>query len=252
MPFSQHPFFKLPILELPEGVTVRKFNAKKAFMQRNFRNSPTVALEHMRNAFAKETLTASEADMLVLKTQRLVAHLFYQHRKQEEGLTPSDVVYVLGRRYLFLDAVVWHLFYQHRKQEDGLTPSDVVYVLGRRYLFLDAVVCAIQLLEPAMEASSWWEKLTSVLPSELDLADRPFPSSRSNFYIGFAKRLTAAIELLKTRVRPEPQETVSLKRELLCKKTTHPQFLLERWNDWRKQDRDAGGYQEDYEDYLSD
>ncbi|CDI86990.1 hypothetical protein, conserved [Eimeria praecox] len=206
-----HPFNRLPTLLLEEGASVRRFSPAKAFAPWRVAHAPNTALEHMCRHFAKRTLCATEGDAIVVWAQRVVGHLFHRHQ--------TPVV--------------------------GVTPADAVDVLGRRYLMLDSLVCAIQVLGPAMRAATWWDKLVSVIPADVVLADRSFPYQRSQHYTALAKRLSAAIKVLKSGVRPDAGETVSLKRELFGINSTHPEFRRARWDAWRRQDKEARGRRED-------
>lgn len=156
----------------------------------------------IRSLLGKEELSERDANELVAAAERAVCHLFHFHQSPVLKLGASQAAMVLARRYLMLDAVV-----------------SIMHVVG-----------------PAMVAHQWWPELAAALPTTLHFGYTHSPYRRTRALEELATRLSTAVELLKKCIRPSPQETVELKRELFCKKTSPQCFMGLQWEAWRLDD----------------
>ncbi|CDJ37552.1 hypothetical protein, conserved [Eimeria tenella] len=200
---TNHPFYKLP--EVAPGIKVRRFSPSEAFSRSNLLPQVSTPLESIRSWFRMDVLDETGANRLVVEAERVVCNLYFIQQKP----VPST------------------------------TASRAVLVLGQRYLMLDALVSTIQVLGPTMNASRWWPKLVGAIPTEILHRNFPSPFERTRYYETLALRLIKAIELLKKGVRLEAWDTVELKRELFCKKTSPRWFKTFRWDSWRTDDKES-------------
>lgn len=198
--FIAHPFYRLPKLS-PE-IKVRQFSAEKAFSRGNLISQASAVLGWIRSLLVKEELSERDVNELIAATERAVCHLFYFHQ--------SPII--------------------------KLGAAQAAMVLARRYLMLDAVVSVMQVVGPAMVAHQWWPELAAALPTTLHFGYTHSPYRRTKALEELATRLSTAVELLKKCIRPSPQETVELKRELFCRKSSPQCFMGLQWEAWRLDD----------------
>ncbi|CDJ60319.1 hypothetical protein, conserved [Eimeria maxima] len=202
-----HPFYRLPKLET--GARLKEFSVRDAFEYSKTLRVHEPLLHYIRSSLVKDTLSEDEANGVLRISERLVSHLYH-----------------------FQATAV-----------STLRPSNAVSVLGRRYLMLDALAGAVQVLGPPMRAREWWQKLVGAVQSRVVLFPSVYRDERARAYAALAVRLSTAIDVLKQGIRPDASETVSLKRDLLCREVCHPEFRRPPYDPWRRDDMDAGGDQ---------
>ncbi|CDJ42878.1 hypothetical protein, conserved [Eimeria tenella] len=198
--FARHPFYKLP--KLAPFLETNLFCEDSAFSRGCLSGHTSLLLMSIRSVFKAEWVTEAKARKLAWDVERLVCNLYYLQREPVSH-------YIVSRAVIFL---------------------------GQRFLLLDALVSALSVLSPVVNASAWWSKLVTVIPSEV-----PFNSGHTSFertrqYEDLANRLIRAIDCLKNGTRLGAKETVELKRDLLCRELSPPWFRKGRWKYWRMDD----------------
>ena len=202
-PMSQdvHPFYRLP--GLAPGTTIRRhFNRDVAFSISPLLCRPLVALKNMRTIFAKPVLDQTDCEMLIIDIEKLVNYL------------------ILTQRF----------------PVQGKPVNEAVLALGRRFLFMEAIFCTIAILGPAMHADTWWPEVVNAVPTDVYF-DAKIEKDKSLRNARLAARLSAALELLKKGTRPSVEMTISLKRDLLCSKSSVFEFKQKGWEAWRDDDK---------------
>ncbi|CDJ68919.1 hypothetical protein, conserved [Eimeria necatrix] len=198
--FAKHPFYKLP--KLAPDLETNIFCEKAAFSRSNLSGHTSLLLMGIRSILKAEWVSEAKAKKLACDTERVVCNLFYLQREPVSH-------YIASR---------------------------AVITLGQRFLLLDALVSALSVLSPVVNASAWWSKLVTVIPSEVPFNPSHTTFERTRQYEALSNRLIVAIESLKNGTRLGPRETVELKRDLLCRKDSPPWFKKRRWGYWREDD----------------
>ncbi|KAL8271551.1 hypothetical protein Esti_004586 [Eimeria stiedai] len=201
---GEHPFFRLPIVD-PRDQRRRRFNPEAATsFGLAFSRSPA-RLHAIRGLLLFPRLTDAQLDELAEQLQMLVAYgCFYE---------ATSVV--------------------------GLHGSKAVYVLGRRYLVLDYVLCALEVLgEPP--AGPWWSRFTAAINHDLEDDTGRSRGYRPlwKFNRTLAKKLSLALQILKSGHRLNRQETIELKQLLFCSSFSPSKFRARIWDAWRQDDKE--------------
>ncbi|KAL8269932.1 hypothetical protein Esti_006162 [Eimeria stiedai] len=187
LPPIVHPYYRLPGVEA--GAKPRAVNEAFVFTPNNYSHPVHKTLEDMRNLMLLPLLNQDQLNELVAGAEQLANFLVTSHRR---GLNLLPLVKAVDE-------------------------------LAYRYLCFDAIVCALQLAGPELNPSSWWKRLTLMIPT--DYAPRVIRmSSRGPHFLSLTNRLCSALALLKRRTRPAALETISLKRDLFCRETTTGTF----------------------------
>ncbi|KAL8448968.1 hypothetical protein Emed_003320 [Eimeria media] len=195
---STHRNYRIPLVD-KEGIK-RTFNMSFAFEDKNYKPlMPT--LRHMRALLELQTLNAEQAEQLMIDAENIVSYLV---QTQKEAVAHKPVCRAL-------------------------------WLLGRRYLLLDGLACAIQALGPAMTARLWWPQLAAMIPCEFRETEQT-ASPKKFVRITLVLRLSSALKLLKSGIRPTAEETVHLKRDLFSHAFTLDYFKSPMWDDWREAD----------------
>lgn len=205
MPSHTHLFYRLPVL-LP-GVTSRKFSFGRAVTVFRHAKKSYPNLASARGLLAKSELTQEEASHLIANAEALVGHLVRAHRQPVSNIRPNRA------------------FEQ----------------LAYRYLMMEAVFCAIQVLGPQMDAVNWWPHFTSMIPSEFNYNPATITRDHTYYNAVLGKRLSRALASLKGGIRPTLEETVHLKRALLCSDSSYSKFKHSKWEPWRQADAISRG-----------
>ena len=198
-----HPYVRLPVVN-PNDIP-RSFRTNIAFSALLFEGFSLNIYVPMRELFAKPSLNSAELESLLRLSEYLVNHAL--HRLRTPPTRPG--AFHVSRR------------------------------LAELFFMFDYVVCTIELLQEKMETSSWWELFVASFRTEYY-----FPAS----YHGkrdlekklprLVKRLSAALAIYKTGVRPPPQDIISLKRDIFHLLERHSVFTHRLWNFWREDDYD--------------
>ncbi|KAL8455636.1 hypothetical protein Emag_000566 [Eimeria magna] len=206
MPPSTHPYYRLPPLE--PGRIPRSFNIARAFDSMSG-VSVHPHLQTIRRLLLQPSITPAQAEPLITALEELVSHLY---RFQRSPL-------------------------------DTKKPGIAAYLLARRYLSLEAVFIGVQLLGPAMHPQNWWPKLVQSIPSGFSrtLKRKRRYKKTTISSCELARRLSAAIALLKKGIRPSLRDTVQLKRDLFTNATVHLGLEEPKWDEWRKDDDGGEG-----------
>ncbi|CDJ47153.1 hypothetical protein, conserved [Eimeria brunetti] len=202
---NDHPFYRAPILE--RGADVRAFSLSGARTGWSPRNAIDFPMRVMRMLLMQDVVPKKDAEALVSQMELIAGHLINFHE--------TSVI--------------------------ELVPVECVRVLGIRYLLLDTLFVASKLLEEAGQSNSWWSKLVENIPCDVNFQYRQSYGRKFEANMCLASKLSSAIRLLKSRIRPGSRTTVNLKRQLLCKRTSHQYFKHRNWSPWREDDENFRG-----------
>lgn len=137
----------------------------------------------------------------------------------------------------YAENVAQYLTAYHRGTVHDAPPSSALMELGVRYLALEALFCAIQVLGAPLHAERWWPRLIHLIPTRYESQDAVSRAHGANVsFAQIAERVSKALELLKRGIRPAAEDTIELKRELLCGGNTTAFFKKKRWEPWREDD----------------
>ncbi|KAL8273223.1 hypothetical protein Esti_002839 [Eimeria stiedai] len=130
--------------------------------------------------------------------------------------------------------LVNYMFVHHRTPLETVWPSRAANQLAIRFLCFEGLVCAIETLGPAMNAQQWFPMLVEAVPT-----DYVHPSgeilTRALYYSSFSVQISHALRQLKKGVRPSPEETLKLMRNLFDKQTAPSVLRSPRWNFGREE-----------------
>ncbi|KAL8443903.1 hypothetical protein Emed_006498 [Eimeria media] len=208
--FEDHPFFRLPQV-LPHAIR-RKFEMIEEYRLGYSGSSCFLMLQKMHELFLKPVLDPDDVEELLCASESLAR---YAHT------------------------------HVHRDRLVRVKPVRVIRQLGLHFIILDSLVCARQLLGSYMIPEEWWDPLMSSFSTDyaLQLYSRAKPITKFNYDL--ITRLRAAVELLKTGVRPEAEEIVNLKKMLFCSPYSAARFKETHWDLWRQ---DAEMYEKTHGD----
>ncbi|KAL8441582.1 hypothetical protein Emag_007048 [Eimeria magna] len=198
----EHAFSRLP--RVPRGdrsIYSSLFSPRRATSHGNSPILNTLFLRELSSYLAQEQVSPSQMRHLAALAERLVGHLTYNETRQ-----PAD----------------W--------------PAYAVQVLGFRFLLLDITVCTLQLLGVSC-SGTWWDQMVSRIPDQNNRPFKKWHEKLPRFNANLMTRLTAAIRMLKTGRRPEPNVVVHIKRCLFCSRLSPIRFLKPVWDFWREEDR---------------
>ncbi|KAL8440885.1 hypothetical protein Emag_007642 [Eimeria magna] len=209
---EEHPFFRLPKI-LPRAIR-RKFRLTEVYRGGFSGTSCFQMLQKMRELFLKPVLGPEDVEELLRASESLVLY------------TRGHVV---------------------RERLTRLTPIRIIRQLGLHFMILDSLVCARQLLGPDMVPEQWWDALAGVFST--DYVVQPYEKAKeaTKHNYSLIAGLRAAVELLKTGVRPSAAEIVKLKKMLFCSPYSAARFKDSQWNCWRQ---DAEMYARTHEDIF--
>ncbi|KAL8425875.1 hypothetical protein Efla_007748 [Eimeria flavescens] len=205
--YAQHPFFRLPLVNVPQQARPRVNTKLEPY----------------------GTLTSRQLHPLLHIARELLV---------KPALEKQDLIR--------LSAVVHELIsYGYHYEVDSAAhkrATRACQVLGRRFLLLDAVLSGLQVLgdQPRGE---WWETFAAAVSHDADEVrpEEPVRSPVINFNRRLMRKLVQALRVLKTGARLSAQETVTLKQMLLCSPLSPKAFLKSPWDLWRQDDRDFNG-----------
>lgn len=196
VPPVDHPFSRLPGLN-PGGVP-KKFDPVRALYPGIASSQPGRLLVNIRELFAKASLSQQEADMLVEKTERLVAHCHY-HQKAQASRTDS------------------------RRAAD---------LLATRFLLLEAIVSAF-IITGQHPSASWWRHFVAGVPHEVFLVQ----SERLVYFKSRHKLLATALSrglaALKKGIRPNDKDVFKYKYMIFCLPRNSEVFNRPLYSPWR-------------------
>lgn len=206
MPPDTHLFYRLPILQ--PGVITGRFSARRAlFSYKRMTSHGFAQLATARFLLSKLYITTQEAEVLITDSEMLVGRIMHE------------------------------LEMPFRRQR----PSKAVEKLGRIFLYLDTVVSIIHIIGPPMEPQAWWPQVAScIFPETVYTTAYPTRMPLPIPPAALATRLSSALQILKTGARLGCEETVRLKRELLCNPLGIKDFRHKKWNAWRDDDARSG------------
>ncbi|CDI87846.1 hypothetical protein EPH_0064470 [Eimeria praecox] len=161
----------------------------------------------IRSLFAKEWLTAKDADALVMEAEQLVNYASAR----------------LG------------------KQQIRCTANYLVAKLSSLFMVFDHLVCIIELLGDKMNTDSWWPEFVQKFR-----IDYRFPEAartkKTEMLNKLVNRLTSALAIYKTGRRPPLEDVVELKRAILAQAYKGSQLAHPLWELWIRDDREFCGY----------
>ncbi|KAL8429753.1 hypothetical protein ACSSS7_006369 [Eimeria intestinalis] len=198
-----HPFFRLPRI-LPGSVR-REFRSIRDYARSSSPRSYSHLLLQMHDLFLKPALGPDEVEELMCAAELLLCFVYYH---PSNGLQPP------------------------------FSPAHIVRYLGPRLFILDYLFCARQLVGMQTISDEGWQAITLDIQSDFPKIQQPHASAsaRTHYNYDLAKRLAAAVSLLKSGVRPGAEELVDLKRMLLCSPNADPRYKAPRWDPWRADD----------------
>ncbi|KAL8448293.1 hypothetical protein Emed_003823 [Eimeria media] len=202
-PKLEHPFYRLPEVD-PVDQQTRRFNPRAATSFGMAFSRAPARLQAIRKLLIMPRLTGPLLEGLALELQLLVAYgCFYEGSSVE-----------------------------------GLPMSKAAYTLGRRFLVLDQVLCALQVLGES-PSGSWWTHFTAAISNDLgDEGKKRLFRPYWEFNRDLVRRLSRAIEIMKRGQRLGKEETIRLKRALMCLPYSPNAFRKSIWDPWRKDDED--------------
>lgn len=203
MPPDTHLYYRLPVLE--PGVQPPSLDVGSTLLRPSRMPVYHAHLRNIRELLAKERLGAADAFSLVQSATVLMKTLLYDHQTP----VPKET---------------------HR----------ALWCLGLRYLLVEALYCTAQVIGASMNASQWWLDVVGVVPTIYDAPWQKNFTKRSNILWSYCNRLSAALNSLQKGVRPNQEETVSLKRALFGPHTVR-EFRDHRWSLWKEDDENSGG-----------
>ncbi|KAL8271543.1 hypothetical protein Esti_004578 [Eimeria stiedai] len=198
---SEHPFSRVPHVR-PSDQLRRRFDPTRVASEGVVCESITCRLVKLRSLLAQQFLSGEELDELTDVLQQVMSYAYFRETSRTENSHPSVAL----------------------------------RALGRRFVMLDQVVAALQVLGEKLPAQ-WWNAFVSRIPMEY--RQSPPHSGRNameNFNLMMIARLTEAMRLLRTGVRPPRQEVVTIKKLLFTSFLTPYYFKLSRWDAWRADD----------------
>lgn len=204
-PPDTHLFYRLPVVQ-PGAITGRFSPARALFPCNRMASLGFAQLATARFLLSKPEITTEEAEVLVTDSEMLVGRIM---QELETPVAPRKV-------------------------------SRAVEKLGRLFLYLDAVVSIIDVVGAPMDPDAWWPEVASRIFPETVYNTGPFARHLPIQPSALATRLSSALQILKTRARLSCEETVQLKRELLCNPHGVRDFKHKKWNSWREDDARSG------------
>ncbi|CDJ53719.1 hypothetical protein EBH_0008380 [Eimeria brunetti] len=199
-PLSIHPYYRLPGL-LP-GVQTAPFTLRG--LKRPMYKAPRLVYDNLnllRELFFASNLNHGEAGAVRAAALQLASHLLTWHT----GVVTETA------------------------------PKKVAYILGRRFLMLEAVFCAIQVLGATPEAVELWDELARVVPIYVTFPHKKGYGNGFRKNLQIVGKIIAALEKLKAGIRPSPSETVDVKRDIFFK-LTNTDFKGGQYDKWREDD----------------
>ncbi|KAL8269336.1 hypothetical protein Esti_006741 [Eimeria stiedai] len=197
-PSLQHPFSRRPTVE--PGVRPREFLATAITSAHLAPRLHWHTLTKMRVLFRKPHLSGTDANNLLCFAEELARNAFHCMGDEVQGLSPSEAVGRLGRKFL----VIYYLF-------------SASQVLGQNW--------------PTQE---WWRDLMGRIPH--NYFDRQRGRRVSSFKAALAEDLSSAITQLKSGVCPGGSVIIDLKRRLFCTRESPKRFRDKAWDPWRRDD----------------
>ncbi|KAL8450150.1 hypothetical protein Emag_003394 [Eimeria magna] len=199
MPADTHPYYRLP--PAPSSPTLILLREEGWLIHSGGRRTVKQSLDPIRRLLAKPQLTYQDAQELLFSSR----------------------------------CVVDYLSQWHKRPLNGRIPNVAAYVLGLRFLCLEALVSVIQVLGPAMNAQQWFPWLVATVPTNFD--PKAFRSEvRTTHHMWLATQLSGALEQLKHGRRPSMTTVVMLKRALFHHTSAPLRFKNPEWDPWRSDD----------------
>lgn len=187
-----------PFARLPKlqaGVAVRNFDPQRAASNETAGEKALPILSRMQVLLSQETLDAKDAAMLLDLVEQTVAHCMYYQR--------ADVS--LSKHYFAAET------------------------LAMRFLLLEAATAGLQVL--GQKAPDYtWRQLAQAMPHEYVSGK---PTKRLTF-MEAARKLSKAVERLKTGVRPSDDEIVQMKMMIFCDEPKMQRYQAPAFAAWRK------------------
>ncbi|KAL8448497.1 hypothetical protein Emed_003677 [Eimeria media] len=138
----------------------------------------------------------------------------------------------------FSEELATNAFHTMKDSLEDLGPVAAATRLGRRFLVLYSLLRASHVLGQNWPSLPWWRELMENIPHQYFFAWERGPRA-SQFHASLANELSAAIELLKRGVFPQPKVIISLKRRLFCMPQSPVQFKEKLWDPWRQDDEES-------------
>lgn len=198
---SLHPFVRLPVV-LRKDIH-RRFRSECVLGNYVGDTSPMQMYVIMRDLFAKPALNAEEVELLLTTAERLAN---YAKKKLCKSTKTKAPTYVAKK-------------------------------LASMLVALDYLVCTIELLGDKMDAKSWWRPLVQGMNTDYQIPKKRYALPETNSLVEWTARMSAALSIYKTGVRPPLEEIVQLKQMIFTRLCVNCQFENRLWDLWREDDR---------------
>ncbi|CDJ58823.1 hypothetical protein EMWEY_00018110 [Eimeria maxima] len=195
-----HPFVRLPHV-LPEDIT-QVFEGARALSSKVPAGSPMKNFNSMRMLFAKPSLTAQDVKQLMDDCRCLIA---YACTKLAGSLRKRNAFYVVRR-------------------------------LATMFMVFDYVVSTIELLGDKMDTKSWWENFVGRFYTNYAFENKDKVSRATQDLGDLACRLSSALAIYKTGMRPSLGHIIALKREIFTNLRNDSIFHNPSWTHWQMDD----------------
>ncbi|CDJ59665.1 hypothetical protein, conserved [Eimeria maxima] len=195
-----HPFVRLPPT-IPKDIT-QLFNGVIALSSNVTRGSPMKDFNVMRMLFAKRCLTGQDVSQLMAACRCLIA---YACQKLTSSPSKSNPFYIVRR-------------------------------LAATFMVFDYVVSTIQVLGDKANIQSWWPHFVGRFDTDANVEIKAFTHSNTEYLATFCQRLSDALAIYKTGVRPPPNIIIKLKRDILSKLRHNSIFENSSWELWEEDD----------------
>ncbi|CDJ58824.1 hypothetical protein EMWEY_00018120 [Eimeria maxima] len=195
-----HPFVRLPHV-LPEGIT-QVFDGARALSSKVSVGSPMKDFTSMRELFAKSALTVADVEQLMHDCKCLIA---YACKKLAGSLHKRNAFYVARK-------------------------------LATMFMVFDYVVSTIELLGDKMDTHSWWPQFVNRFQTNYLFERKINTQHVTEGIAALAQRLSAALAIYKTGVRPPGEIIIDLKRTIFTNLRSSCIFGHRSWIQWENDD----------------
>ncbi|KAL8436646.1 hypothetical protein ACSSS7_001576 [Eimeria intestinalis] len=199
----EHPFSRVPYVQ-PSDQAKRRFNPRRALYEGLPSHYVPGGLFRLRALLTRQSLGGGDLDQVAALLEEVVGYVYFR---------------------------------ETRSCEDN-HPSVAVRNLGRRLVLLDIIVAALQVLGEPLPAP-WWVDFVDGIPIVTRQSIRqPDRNSVENQNLSMLEKITAALQILKTGVRPPKKDLVDIKKFLFTSPHGPYCFKKPRWDGWRADDDD--------------